>query len=180
MTNELDVDLTDRLRDGREFEFRFNMPQFDDQPSMFLACEAYVCDRHLDAKPYCDRTCVRASRARRAAGWGGGGGAVRAVYVGSVREEVRLFQGPFIVTSDEDEDGVARGFVIPTSERLRAKSGTSGVGRRRTSLQRRCSADLAAMHVLHTVFDLISEHTLISGHPPFLFYTFFYFFIFLY
>ena len=44
---------------------------------------------------------------------------------------------------------------------------------RRTCI-RACSAEQCENSWLNTVFDLITEHALISGHPPFFFFFFFF------
>lgn len=43
---------------AHSYGFRLNLPTFQSTNQVFLACNVYMCDRVLDVKPYCDRTCT--------------------------------------------------------------------------------------------------------------------------
>ena len=51
--------------DSHSWGFKFAAPKFQQQSSLFISCDAYVCDPSLDPKPYCDRSCSGSSRRRR-------------------------------------------------------------------------------------------------------------------
>ena len=50
--------------DDHNWGFQFRVPKFQGFDSLYLSCEAYVCDTQFDEKPYCDRSCPSDSDAK--------------------------------------------------------------------------------------------------------------------
>ena len=53
------LDLSFYLFGDKHWGFKFQMPKFQGYDELYLRCSTYVCDKNLDPKPYCDRSCFR-------------------------------------------------------------------------------------------------------------------------